>query len=124
MKDDKDKSKVSTAVLDIRYYKLTIISSVEKEKGYDNLDLTVIHAIQRCQPEGRKHIKWRLITKLPVKCKMDTIEKLDWYALRCKIETFHNVLKSGYRAENYKLRSAERLANFIAMMYILAWQVL
>lgn len=53
---------------------------------------------------------------------MYTIEKLDWYALRCKIDAFHNDLKSGYQAEGYKLRSAERLANLIAMMYILAWR--
>jgi len=33
-------------------------------------------------------------------------------------------LKSGCRAEDFKLRSAERLANLIAMMYILAWRVL
>jgi hypothetical protein len=33
-------------------------------------------------------------------------------------------LKSGCRAEDFKLRSAECLANLIAMMYILAWRVL
>jgi len=41
-----------------------------------------------------------------------------------KIETFHKILKSGCRAEDSRLRSAERLANLIAMMCILAWRVL
>jgi hypothetical protein len=76
----------------------------------------VIHAIERGQPEGRKPIQWKLITNLPVKCKADAIEKLDWYALRWKIETFHKVLKSGCRAEDSKLRNAELLANLIAMI--------
>lgn len=52
------------------------------------------------------------------------IEKLEWYTLRWKIETFHKVLKSGCRAEDSKLRNAERLANLIAMMCIIAWRVL
>jgi hypothetical protein len=34
------------------------------------------------------------------------------------------VLKSGCQAEDSKLRTAERLANLIAMMCILAWRVL
>lgn len=37
---------------------------------------------------------------------------------------FHKILKSGCRAEDSKLRTAERLANLIAMMCILAWRVL
>jgi len=76
----------------------------------------VIHAIERGQPEGRKPIQWKLITNLPVKCKADAIEKLDWYALQWKIETFYKVLKSGCRAEDSKLRNAELLANLIAMI--------
>lgn len=52
------------------------------------------------------------------------IEKLDWYALRWKIAIFHKILKSGCRAEDSKLRSAERLANLIAILCILAWRML
>ena len=59
-----------------------------------------------------------------MKSKADAIEKLEWYTLRWKIETFHKVLKSGCRAEDSKLRNAERLANLIAIMCILAWRVL
>jgi len=44
--------------------------------------------------------------------------------MRWKIETFHKILKSGCRAEDSKLRSAERLANLIAILCILAWRVL
>ena len=49
---------------------------------------------------------------------------MEWYAQRWKIETWHKVLKSGCRAENSKLRNAERLANLIAILCILAWRVL
>ena len=44
--------------------------------------------------------------------------------MRWKIETFHKILKSGCRAEESKLRTAERLANLIALLCILAWRIL
>ena len=119
-----DKGKPSTAVLEIKYHKMTVCPPIGKEKRYGNLELTVIHAIERGKPQGREPIEWKLVTNLPINCKADAIEKLEWYALRWKIETFHKILKSGCRAEDSKLRTAERLANLIAMMCILAWRVL
>ena len=54
----------------------------------------------------------------------DAIEKINWYALRWKIEVFHKILKSGCKAEESKLRTADRLANLKAMFCILSWRVL
>jgi hypothetical protein len=45
---------------------------------------------------------------------IEAIEKLNWYAQGWKIETFHKILKSGCRAEQSKLRTAERLVNLLA----------
>lgn len=119
-----DKGRPSTAVLEIKYHSLVVCPPIGKEKRYGNLTLTVIHAVERGTPKDRAPISWKLITDLSVKSKADAIEKLEWYTLRWKIETFHKVLKSGCRAEDSKLRNAERLANLIAIMCILAWRVL
>jgi hypothetical protein len=54
---------------------------------------------------------------------LDAIEKLEWYAQRWKIETFHKILKSGCRAEEAKLRTAERLVNLLAILCILSWRI-
>jgi len=51
------------------------------------------------------------------------IEKLNWYAMRWKIEVFHKVLKSGCRVEESGLRAAERLVKLIATCCILAWRI-
>jgi hypothetical protein len=67
-------------------------------------------------------INWKLITDLPIQSRNDAIEKLKWYALRWKIEVFHKILKSGCKAEESKLRTAQRLANFIAVFCILSWR--
>jgi len=112
------------AVLELKYHRLQVCPPAEKEQRYANLTLTVIHAKERGKPKGREPIDWKLVTNLPVTSKAQAIEKLDWYALRWKIETFHKILKSGCRAEDSKLRTAERLTNLIAIMCILAWRVL
>lgn len=43
--------------------------------------------------------------------------------MRWKIETFHKILKSGCKAEESKLRTAERLVNLISVFCILSWRV-
>jgi IS4 transposase len=54
---------------------------------------------------------------------MAAIEKLNWYALRWKIETFYKILKSCCKAEKSKLRTADRLTNLIAISCILSWRI-
>ena len=111
------------AVLEIRYRKIRVLPPIGKQKRYPALTLTVIHAEERGTPKKRKRIEWKLITDLSVASRADAIEKLEWYALRWKIEMFHKILKSGCKAEDSKLRTAQRLTNLIAVFCILSWRV-
>jgi Transposase DNA-binding len=111
------------AVLEIRYRKTRVLPPIGKQKRYPALTLTVIHAEEPGTPKNRKKIAWKLITNLPVQSRKDAIEKLEWYALRWKIEVFHKILKSGCKAEESMLRTADRLANLIAIFCILSWRV-
>jgi hypothetical protein len=111
------------ALLEIRYRKIRVLPPIGKQKRYPALTLTVIHAEERGKPKNRKKIDWRLITDLPVQSRKDAIEKLAWYALRWKIEVFHKILKSGCKAEESKLRTAQRLVNLISVFCILSWRV-
>ncbi|WP_407175625.1 hypothetical protein [Bradyrhizobium sp. STM 3562] len=111
------------AVLEIRYRKIRVLPPIGKQKRYPALTLTVIHAEERGTPKNRKKIDWKLITDLPVGSRTDAIEKLEWYALRWKIEVFHKILKSGCKAEESKLRTAQRLTNLISLFCILSWRV-
>ena len=85
--------------------------------------MTVLYAREREEPAGRPRIDWKLITDLPVGSHREAVEKLHWYALRWRIETFHKILKSGCRAEQARLRTAERLVRLIAVFCILSWRV-
>jgi hypothetical protein len=111
------------AVLEIRYRRIRVLPPIGKQKRYPALMLTVIHAEERGTPKNRKKMEWKLITDLPVQSRQDAIEKLAWYALRWKIEVFHKILKSGCKAEESKLRTAQRLANLISVFCILSWRV-
>ncbi|EOD5598481.1 IS4 family transposase [Cupriavidus gilardii] len=111
------------AVLEIKYRRIRVLPPIGKQKSYPELELTVLHAQERDAPEDRPPLDWKLITNLPVRSRNEAIEKLDWYAMRWKIETFHKILKSGCKAEDSRLRTAERLVNLISIYCIVSWRI-
>jgi transposase-like protein/DDE family transposase len=113
----------SDATLEVRYQRLRLLPPLKKQDRYPELSLTVIYAQERDAPTGREPIVWKLLTDLPVHSKSEAIEKLTWYALRWKIETFHKILKSGCKVEESRLRTADRLVNLIAVFCILSWRI-
>ena len=119
-----DKGEITKVTLEIKFQRILVQPPIGKQKRYPSLELAVIHASERGAPKGRKPIEWKLITDLPVRGRAEAIEKINWYAMRWKIEVFHKILKSGCRAEDSKLRTAERLANLMAVFCILSWRVL
>jgi hypothetical protein len=119
-----ENGETTKVALEIRYKRITVLPPIGKQKRYPSLDLSVIHATERGAPKGRKPIEWRLITDLPVRDQAEAVEKIDWYAMRWKIEVFHKILKSGCKAEESKLRTADRLANLMALFCILSWRIL
>lgn len=114
---------VSRARLDLRFCQMTVHPPIGKQKHYPTQLLTVIYARERTTPKDRERIDWKLLTNLAVDDLDAAIEKLDWYAQRWKIETFHKILKSGCNAEKAKLRTAERLTNLLAIYCIIGWRV-
>jgi hypothetical protein len=117
------KGNTREAVLELKYRRIRILPPIGKQKRYPPLTLTVIHAQERDAPKGCEAIDWKLITDLPVRSRVEAIEKLEWYALRWKIEVFHKIMKSGCKAEDSKLRTAERLVNLIATFCIMSWRI-
>ena len=117
------KGELSEAVLEIRYCRLVVCPPIGKQKQYPQLDLTVIHGMERGTPRGRDKIEWKLLTDLPVRSRKEAVQKLEWYSLQWKIETFHKIMKSGCKAEESKLRTAERLVNLLAVLCILSWRI-
>jgi hypothetical protein len=116
------KGKPSEAVLELRYRRIRVLPPIGKQRRYPPLRLTVLHAQEQGTPHGRDPVAWKLITDLPIRNRSEAVEKLTWYALRWRIETYFKVLKSGCKAESLRLRTAERLTCVIAVFCILAWR--
>lgn len=114
---------LTEAVLELKFRRIRVLPPIGKQKQYPELALTVLHAKERGTPRGREKISWKLITDLPVRSRAEAIEKLNWYAMRWKIEVFHKILKSGCKAEESRLRTAERLVNLLATFCILSWRI-
>ncbi|WP_322864749.1 IS4 family transposase (plasmid) [Aquicoccus sp. G2-2] len=111
------------AVLSVRHATMTVRPPIGKQRIYRHQDLQIIHAEELDPPEGRAPVFWKLITNLPVATHADAVHKLEWYALRWKIETFFRTLKTGCRIEELRLATADRLANCIALCCVVAWRV-
>lgn len=111
------------AVLSVRYATMTVCPPIGKQRKYRHQELQIIHAEELNPPEDRAPLFWKLITNLPVGCHAEAVNKLEWYALRWKIETFFRTLKTGCRIEELRLATADRLANCIALCCVVTWRV-
>jgi hypothetical protein len=111
------------AALSIRFATMTVRPPIGKQKKYRHQQLQIIHAEELNPPKGRAPVFWKLITNLPVATHAEAVHKLEWYALRWKIETFFQTLKTGCRIEELRLATADRLANCIALCCVVAWRV-
>jgi hypothetical protein len=117
------KGAVSEATVEVKHQRLRVCPPIGKQRRYPALTLTVIYAQEREKPRGRERIDWKLLTNVPVRSRRDAIEKISWYAMRWKIETFHKILESGCKAEASKLRTAQRIVNLVAVFCILSWRI-
>jgi hypothetical protein len=109
--------------LSVKFSSIDTLPPIGKQKAYPPTRLVYIHAAEDGEPEGRPKVDWRLVTNLPVSSLADAVEKLSWYALRWKIEVFHKIMKSGCKAEDSKLRTAERLVKLLAIIAVVSWRV-
>ena len=88
-----------------------------------DLKMWAVYAYEINPPKGVKPLEWMLLTNLPVKSFADASEKVKWYCLRWRIETYFKVLKSGLKIEECRLGNADKLVKFIAVMSVVAWKL-
>jgi hypothetical protein len=64
-----------------------------------------------------------LLTNLPITNFQEACEKVHWYCLRWRIEMYFKVLKSGFKVEDCRLATADRLMRYLAVMSVVAWRL-
>jgi hypothetical protein len=92
-------------------------------KGAD-VSLWLIKAIEQHPPAAQEPIAWQLVTTLPVDKTATALLLLDYYRKRWTIERWHLVLKDGLKVERLQFDTFQRLFHAIAMLSIVAWQLL
>ena len=91
-----------TAKLAIRYAPIKLRSPARiKEQEY--LEVYGVYAVEIDSPEGCEPVEWMLLTTEPVTNHIEAQTILRWYTYRWRIEEYHKILKSGCKAESYRL---------------------
>ncbi|KAA1004061.1 IS4 family transposase [Paraburkholderia panacisoli] len=88
------------------------------------LDVFVVHVIEDEPPANILPIEWMLLTSVPTHSPAQALERLQWYARRWTIETWHRVLKSGCRIEARQFGTLERFVRATSLFAVIAWRIL
>ena len=116
------KRKERIALLQVSWGSVLCPPAVSK-KGKDIL-LWVVMAKETQPPEGQEPLLWYLLTTMAVESQATALLLLDYYRKRWIIERWHLVMKSGLQVEKLQFDTFTRLAHAIALLSIVAWQLL
>lgn len=115
------------ATVNVRFAPLTLRPPQRKAgaQSEDLFPLEVYGILVREQrpPKGETPIEWFLLTNLKIKNFDGAVEKIRWYEKRWTIESYHKVMKSGFKVEKSQLQSVDRLNRYITLISILAVRV-
>jgi hypothetical protein len=116
------KRQARTAKLAVRFCPVRLRSPARLGKDVQ-LPVYAVYADEVDCPEGEEPVSWMLLTSEPV----TTIEQaktiLRWYSYRWRIEEYHKLLKSGCKAESYRL-AAEGMKPLLAFLCVIAADLL
>lgn len=87
------------------------------------LPLHAVYAYEVDPPENEEPVEWMLLTDLEVLNFNEACEKVRWYCLRWKIEMYFKILKSGFKVEDCRLSTADRLTRYLTVMSVVAWRL-
>ena len=106
-----------TATLAIRYAPLKLRSPA-RIKEPESFDVYGVYAVEIDPPEGCEPVEWMILTTEPVTNGAQAQTILRWYTYRWRIEEYHKILKSGCKAESYRLAgdSMEVLLGFLTQI--------
>ena len=91
-----------TSTLAMRYAPLKLRSPA-RIKEPESFAVYGVYAVEIDPPEGCEPVEWMILTTEPVTNGSQAQTILRWYTYRWRIEEYHKILKSGCKAESYRL---------------------
>jgi len=112
-----------TARLTLRYVPVGL-RPPSGRPGLPEQDVFAVHVIEDRPPVGVEPIEWMLLSSVPTHSPEQALERLQWYARRWTIETWHRVLKSGCRIEARQFGTLDRFVRATSLFAVIAWRIL
>ncbi|GJD22633.1 hypothetical protein RIVM261_075890 [Rivularia sp. IAM M-261] len=116
------KRKERTATLEVRYCPVSI-NPPSRLKGEGNFNIYAVYAKEINVPEECEPVSWMLLTSESVTTQQEAEQILRWYTYRWRIEEYHKILKSGCKAENYRL-GGDSMSTMLGFLTVIAAQLL
>jgi hypothetical protein len=112
-----------TARLTLRYACVRL-RPPQTRTSLPELDIFAVHVIEEKPPADNEPLEWMLLASVPTHSPGQALERLQWYARRWTIETWHRVLKSGCRIEARQFGTLERFVRATSLFAVIAWRIL
>lgn len=111
-----------TASLEVRYCPVSI-QPPSRLKDSGSFNVYAVYAREINVPEGCEPVEWMLLTSECVTTQQEAEQILRWYTYRWRIEEYHKILKSGCKAESYRL-GGESMSTMLGFLTVIAAQLL
>lgn len=108
----------------IQARRLTLRAPYRKGEKLPNLEINVVLVREIDPPEDEPPVEWLLLTSLPIGSMEEVCKVVEYYCIRWQIEIYFRVLKSGCKAEDRQLETADRYKPCLALYMIVAWRVM
>ena len=92
--------------------------------GLPEQEVFAVWAHEETPPPDVKPLEWMLLTTVPTATAAEAMERLNWYAQRWTIESWHRVLKSGCRIEARQFGELDRFVRATSVFAVIAWRIL
>ena len=111
-----------TIVLQVNWIKTKLRAPSRPGIGIGTLSPLDVYVVHVCgvDSETSDRIEWFLYTNMAISSLKDANRIIKYYTMRWTIEDYHKAFKSGMKAENLQLESAQALFAAIAIMSIVA----
>lgn len=109
---------------EIRTAEITMKRPKRLPREVDELQVRVIHVIEKGEKKPSGNLEWYLITNVKCTTYDEIVEKIHWYRMRWMIEELHRVVKSGCGAEEMRLESKDRLMKYLLLLFVVGTRIL
>ena len=110
------------ATLEVRFCPVKL-GTPSRLKNSDGFEIFAVYAREINAPEGCEAVEWMLLTTELLKTLQKATQILRWYTYRWRVEEYHKILKSGCKAESYRLAGSS-MSTMLGFLTVIASQLL